>query len=126
MGFYSIMRLPDLDFLSLRSAWPSWGTTGECVPVLRERNGKSPQEMPGMENLCTSVPALMFFSPSASKNNQLYQSISLLCVHTSGFFSLRRHCRRFTKSVKEEKALGYVAANNRQRFLAQSARLGPT
>lgn len=40
MGFYSVMRSSDLGFLSLRSARPSWGTTGECVPVLRERNGK--------------------------------------------------------------------------------------
>lgn len=40
MGFYSVMRSPDLGFFSLHSARPSWGTTGECVPVLRERNGK--------------------------------------------------------------------------------------
>lgn len=40
MGFYSVMRSLDLGFFSLHSARPSWGTTGECVPVLRERNGK--------------------------------------------------------------------------------------
>lgn len=37
--------------------------------------------MLGMENPCSSALALMFFSPCASKNNWLYQSISL-CAFT--------------------------------------------
>lgn len=118
MGFYSVMRSPDLGFLSLHSARPSWGTTGECVPVLRERNGKrAPKKCWEWRTCVRQRRRSCFFHPSASKNNRLYQSISL-CAFTRVDSSLRAPAAALPS---QSKPLGYVAAKNRQRFLAQSA-----